>query len=138
MKMSDAFPSKYLKATDLNGNRVRVTIDRVVFEDIGQGEDKDRKPVLYFKGKEKGVVMNKTNATNIALMYGDEMDDWTGVDVELFSAMVDFQGRSVEAIRIRPMRPVVKAGAANNQAAGPPAGHPAAMDEDVPFAPNFD
>lgn len=136
MKMSDAFPSKYLKAADLNGARVRVTIDRVVFEEIGQGEDKDRKPVLYFKGKEKGVVMNKTNATNIALMYGDEMDDWAGVSVELFPAMVDFQGRSVEAIRIRPIRPDVKQPAAAMTGAapsGPPTGHPANLDDDIPF-----
>jgi arabinogalactan endo-1,4-beta-galactosidase len=131
MKVSEAFPSKYLKASDLQGRKVKVTISHVEFEDIGQGADKNRKPVLYFVGKEKGVVMNKTNANNIAMMYGDETDDWQGVEVELFEAMVDFQGQSKPAIRVRPLPPTRKQPAPAE--AGPPAGHPASMDSDVPF-----
>lgn len=126
MRVSDVFPSNYLKAADLNGRTVRVTMDRVEVEQIGT----DRKPVLYFQGKEKGVVLNKTNASNIALMFGENMDDWRGSEVELFPAMVDFQGRSVEAIRIRPVRPTRPA-APPPQA---PAGNGArALDDDIPF-----
>lgn len=136
MKVSDAFPSKFLKAADLNGRTVRVKICEVKFEEIGQGDDKSRKPVIYFHGKEKGVALNKTNATNIALMYGDEMEDWIDAEVDLFPAMVDFQGRSVEAIRVKPVRPQRQTASA--PAGGPPAGHPANLDDDVPFAPQFD
>jgi hypothetical protein len=123
-RVSDVFPSNYLKAGDLQGRTLRVTMDRVEVEQIGQ----DRKPVLYFRNKQKGVVLNKTNATNIALMFGEDMDDWGGSDVELFPTMVDYQGRSVEAIRIRPVRP-------QKQAA--PAAAPARaaddLNDDVPF-----
>lgn len=97
MRMSAAFPSNYLRAADLQGRNVTVTIDRVAMEDIGG----DHKPVLYFRGKEKGMVLNKTNGNNISAAYGDETDDWAGGEIVLFPTMVDFQGRSVEAIRVR-------------------------------------
>jgi len=97
MNINDTFPSNFLKAADLNGGQPTVTISHVAIEDIGD----DRKPVLYFVGKEKGIVLNKTNATNISGAYGPETDDWTGKKVTLFTSWVDFQGKSVEAIRIR-------------------------------------
>jgi hypothetical protein len=104
MKISSAFPSSYLKAADLDGRTVSVKIDRVEMETVGD----DSKPVLYFQGKDKGVVLNKTNANNIVALFGDDTDDWVGQEVSLYPAMVDFQGRSVEAIRIKP-RPAKKA-----------------------------
>ena len=98
-KVSEAFPGKYLKAADLNNRTVKATIEKVEFEEIGQ--DKRRKPVLYFKGAEKGIVLNKTNATEIAAANGDEMDTWAGKEIELFSQMVPYQGQNVAAIRVR-------------------------------------
>jgi hypothetical protein len=65
----------------------------------------DTKPVLFFQGKTRGVVLNKTNATNIAVAYGDDTDHWAGKEVILYEAMVDYQGRSVAAIRLRSPQP---------------------------------
>lgn len=101
MKISSAFPSNYLKASDLQDRNVMVKMDRVEVEKIGD----DEKPVLYFVGKDKGMVLNKTNASNIAHVYGDDTDDWRDQELVLFSAMVDFQGKSVEAIRVRAPQP---------------------------------
>ena len=97
MKISSAFPSDYLKACDLQGRAVTVTMSHVSMAEIG-GEPK---PILYFHGKEKGLVVNKTNAGKIAEMFGDDTDDWTGGEIILYEAMVDFQGRTVPAIRVR-------------------------------------
>jgi arabinogalactan endo-1,4-beta-galactosidase len=97
MKMSEEFPSKYLKAADLQGREVRVTMAHVEREKIGE----DSKPVLYFKGKDKGVVLNKTNAGTISDAYGDDTDDWYDQPLILFSVMVDFQGKVAPAIRCR-------------------------------------
>ncbi len=97
--VSEAFPSKYLKAADLNNRTVKVSINRVVFEEIGQ--NKDKKPILYFNGAEKGLVLNKTNATTIGDVYGEQMDGWSGKEIELFSMMVPFNGQNVPAIRVR-------------------------------------
>ena len=40
MKISSAFPSPYLKASDLNGKPWDVKIRTVVMEDLGQGSGK--------------------------------------------------------------------------------------------------
>jgi hypothetical protein len=97
MKMSEEFPSKFLKAADLQGREVRVTMQNVEREKIGD----DFKPVLYFKGKDKGVVLNKTNAGTISDSYGDDTEDWFDQPLILFSVMVDFQGKVGPAIRCR-------------------------------------
>lgn len=95
--INEAFPSNYLKAADLQGRQVTVTMDRAEYEKIGD----DRKLILFFKGKEKGMVLNKTNANNIGALYGPNTDDWNGEEIVLFEAMVDFQGKTVPAIRVR-------------------------------------
>lgn len=99
MRISSAFPSKYLKAADLDGRQVTVTISHVDMEDVATGEEP--KPVLYFDGKEKGVVLNKTNANVLSMAYGDDTDDWTGQKITLFEAMVSYQGNTVAAIRMK-------------------------------------
>ncbi len=97
MKVSDAFPSNYLKATDFTDGPALLIMDRTEFETIGD----DRKMILFFQGKEKGLVCNKTNANTIAAIYGDDTDDWKGKEIVLFEAYVDFQGKSVPSIRVR-------------------------------------
>lgn len=101
MKVSDAFPSKYIAAADLNNRNVRVNIARVKLEKIGD----DTKPVIYFRGQTKGLVCNKTNGKAIAASYGDEMDEWIGSELILFPIMTDYQGKPVEAVRVRAPQP---------------------------------
>lgn len=98
MKISNAFPSKYMKAGDLNDRPALFVMNRVEIEDVG-GEDK--KPVLYFSKQQKGLVLNRTNSKVISLAYGDDTDDWEGKEIVLFPAMVEFKGDTVEAIRVR-------------------------------------
>lgn len=95
--INDLYPSKYLKAHDLRGKTVKATINHVLVEKIGS----DTKPVLYFKGKEKGMVLNKTNAFTVSQAFGMDTDDWGGGEIEIFAAFVDFQGKQVEGLRIR-------------------------------------
>jgi hypothetical protein len=97
MKMSEIFPSKYLKASDLGGREIKVIMQNVEIEKLGD----DEKPVLYFKGKEKGLVLNKTNGITISAAYGDDCEDWFDQPIILFSAMVTFQNQTGPAIRCR-------------------------------------
>jgi len=129
MRISEAFPSNYLKASDLQSRNVLVKIDRAEYEMIGQ----DKKMVLYFQGKEKGMVCNKTNANNIAHLYGEETDDWHGHEIVLFEAMVDYQGKTVPAIRVRaPQRkPTPPQTAPKRMAKADAAG--ADMNDEIPF-----
>jgi hypothetical protein len=97
MKISSAFPSDYLRAADLQGRAVTVTMAHVNMEKVGN----DQKPILYFQGKERGLVLNVTNAKKIAEIYGDDTENWTGAKIVLYEAMVDFKGDTVAAIRVR-------------------------------------
>jgi hypothetical protein len=99
MKTSQAFPSKYLKAADLNGKAHLVKISEVVQEEVGQ--NKDLKLVAYFHGKQKGMVLNKTNADTIASKHGDETDNWDGAEIELYPGTATFQGQVVPSLKVR-------------------------------------
>ena len=105
MNMNDVYPSKYIKASDLQGKEVTVTIDRVEMEVLGEGANQQNKPVIYFQGKERGMVCNKTNANSISAAYGFESNDWRGKQIVLFAAWIEFQGKSDWAIRVRPPTP---------------------------------
>lgn len=94
------FPSHYLKASDLGDSQPVVTIDRLDIEPIGR--QKEMKPVLYFVGKEKGLVLNKTNARKIADLAGSkDTEDWAGTRIKLYATEVEFQGEPMESIRVK-------------------------------------
>ncbi len=101
MKISNAFPSKWLKVEDLNKKDVTVVIDHVQMEDMGSGENAEEKPVVYFMGAKKGLALNKTNAQTVAMFHGDDTDHWHGKKIILYPAMTSFQGRMVPCIRVR-------------------------------------
>jgi len=98
MKLSEAFPSNYLKSDDLQGNDVTVVIAGAEMEMVGS----ERKLVLTFQGKKKSMICNKTNAGRIAYLYGDDTDGWTGREIVLTSEFVEYQGKTVKGLRIKP------------------------------------
>ncbi len=56
---------------------------------------------LFFVGKDKGLVLNKTNFNVIADITGEaDSDDWPGKRITLYATKVDYQGRRVDAIRV--------------------------------------
>ena len=105
MDINGAFPSKYIKASDLNGKSIKVCIDAVVMEEVGQGKDVEEKPVMYFRDKKKGMVLNVTNSRMIADKFGGETDGWSGREIELYADRVPFGGNIVDAIRVRHVVP---------------------------------
>ena len=108
MNINQAFPSKFLKAADLNDLSVNVTIKGVKMEQVGS--DGDIKPVVYFNEQAKGLVLNKTNTTKIIKIAGSsETDEWTGSTVQIYPTETEFAGETVECIRVRePKKPKVQ------------------------------
>lgn len=105
MRITDAFPSKYLKASDAEESDLLLTIVRVKMETIGQGAKAEQKPVVYFKEVEKGMVLNKTNAKMIEkIAKSDDTDDWPNVKVRVIATEVEFQGDLVMSLRIREVK----------------------------------
>lgn len=133
MRISEAYPSKYLKAADLDGQDRTVSIRACIQEELGQGSEMEVKPVLYFDGGQKGLVLNKTNAQAIAEDFGDDTEAWTGREIVLFVQKVTFQGKLTPAIRVRVQKtapqPVVQ------RAPAPPAPEPdaAPLNDEIPW-----
>ena len=100
--INDLFPSRWLKAADLKGREPVLTIRKVAYEPVGQA--KTMKAIVYFERVEKGLVLNKTNATRIVQIAGSGViEEWVGVQIKLYSTQVEFQGDLTDAIRIRPV-----------------------------------
>jgi hypothetical protein len=97
MDLNSVFGGDTLKAADLQGTEPTVTIAAVEAKKFDNGN----KLILKFVGKKKALVANKTNSKRIAMMYGNDTDDWVGKPITLYVDIVDFQGEPTEAIRVR-------------------------------------
>ena len=130
MIIDSAFPSKYLRAADIGeGQSVSVVMSDVKIESITEsGNPEDDKPVLYFEGKQKGLVLNKTNAATIAVAFGNETNGWTRRSIEFFGSTTPFSGRIVPCIRVR-----AQAQAATEPISVPVAPHKPLDDSQIPF-----
>lgn len=65
------------------------------------GREKSIKPIIYFKGQEKGFCCNKTNANTIKKTLGTaDTDEWAGKTIRLYSTEVQFGDEMVESIRV--------------------------------------
>lgn len=102
MKITDIFPSKYVKAADLNGKPVTLTIKKLVMEEmLNHGNEKEVKPVLYFEKATKGFVLNRTNGFIIGALYSVETDNWVGKRITIYPTKVRAFGSMQDAIRVR-------------------------------------
>lgn len=102
MRISDIFPSKYVKAADLQGRPVILAIKDVRVEEMtNHSNEKERKAVVYFEKATKGLVLNRTNAQIIANLYGNETDHWRGKRVTLYPTRVKAFGTMQYCIRVK-------------------------------------
>lgn len=134
MELSTVFGGATLKAADLQGREPTVIIASVEMKKFDNGN----KLVITFEGKDKALVCNKTNANRIAHYYGTNTDNWIGQELTLYTDLVDFQGKPVEAIRVRgarkqqpAQRAVPSRVAQSHQAPPPPLDE--AVGDDIPF-----
>lgn len=103
------YDREFIYAFNLEGRDVTVTIENVKLgELVGTSGKKSKKPVVYFKGSEKGLALCVTNGRTIAAMYGNKTEDWVGKRITMFPTHTQFGGQTVECIRIRPIVPAAK------------------------------
>lgn len=100
------FDQPYVGAWDLNGKDVTVTISKVAGGEVmGDGGRKSRKLILYFEGKDKPMVCNKTNGKTIAALYGNDASDWIGKSITLYPTTTTMGSETKDCIRVRPRVP---------------------------------
>lgn len=102
MDIDSAYPGKYLKATDVPESGVTWTIKTVRIEELGQGDEAEQKPVVYFNENETGLSLNKTNKEIIKALYGRMTENWTGKPVIVYNDVtVMNKGQRVGGVRLR-------------------------------------
>lgn len=102
MNINDAFPSKFLKASDLEGQPAELTIKEVKIEEV---DDEESRPIVYFSDASKGLCLNRTNAAVIADSLGEETNNWAGKKIVVFPDKTPFKGKVVDCIRCRVPQP---------------------------------
>lgn len=87
--VSELFPSPWLKAEDLKGQAVVVTIEAVTVENLRQFDGTQaQKVVVAFKSAKKRLILNKTQALRLAeLTRSEVIDDWVEKRVTLKPAV---------------------------------------------------
>jgi hypothetical protein len=98
------FPTKYVKADELKGRDVTVTVASIVKEhvQVRGGVAKDCW-VIAFTETPKLFIVNKTNAETIAKATGTEQaSEWVGKRITLYPTKTECKGETVDCIRIRP------------------------------------
>jgi hypothetical protein len=64
------------------------------------------KPVLYFRGAKKGLILSAHNAHTIGTLYGPETEEWVGRRITLYVERgVEAFGRFYDVVRVRPVAP---------------------------------
>lgn len=104
MKISDLFPSKYMKGDDLGGKAWSFKIKEVRMEEMHdkQANKKAKKPVVYFHGPRKGLILNRTIAEQIAKATGqDDTDNWPGHLVTIHPVTITAFGETHLVIRVK-------------------------------------
>lgn len=106
-----SFDYKYTGAYELQPNEEKVvTIKKVCKEEVNSTDGKKSMClVAYFEESSKPMVLNKTNCKTIEKIYSPFTDDWIGKKITVFAQKVKAFGDTVDALRIRPTRPVEKA-----------------------------
>jgi hypothetical protein len=116
------FDNKYLGSWDLpEGRDCSVVIERVEAGVLtSQGGRSDKKPIVFFEGKSKGMALNKTNAKAVAGMYGNDTRKWAGKPIAIYVTQTSSPEGVVPCIRVRPTPPKRSRSQTNGAAHEPP------------------
>lgn len=89
MNIGEVFPSKYLRGADLPaGKGALVQIETIVLESFWDAESKSniKKPVVFFTGHSKGMILSKSLAYKIAeLLNSQDTEGWRGRTIVIYT-----------------------------------------------------
>lgn len=79
----ELYPGRFIKAADLKGQNVTLTIAAVDLEELEGDKGKQIKGVVEFERTEKMLALNKTNGICLKEMFGKKVQEWVGKRVTL-------------------------------------------------------
>ena len=125
MKWSDF--ERYLKAEHLGGRRVTATITKVTTEITHPNGRPEETPVIYFAGKQRGLILTPHNRATLKEIFGNDVAACVGKAVQLEAVPMDVAGKHTMPVRIFPA-PQPPPTAPAVPPAPPPAPQPAPTD----------
>lgn len=82
--VNDLFPSRFLRADDLQGKVFELAIENVTIEELNGLQGKHWAAILWLKGAKKGLVLNKTQASAMQRISGtDVIERWQGLRISV-------------------------------------------------------
>lgn len=91
----------YIEGQNLVDKMMTLTICKIQTEKMKDHKGRDaEKYVLYFRETKKGLVLNKTNAKRIAILYGCQTGEWDGKQITLYAEEVKAFGEIHNAVRV--------------------------------------
>jgi hypothetical protein len=81
---SELYPGRFIKAGELLGKKVTLTIADIDLEELVGDNGPQVKCVISFKETQKKHVACKTNGLCIKAMFGKKLSDWVGKRITLF------------------------------------------------------
>ena len=89
-----------------DGKDMIVQVKDVRIETVQNQQGKEDKPVLFFDGDVKPLILNTTNMKAIEKVCGSPyMDEWVGKKLQLYVTMVSAFGSTTDAVRVREFPP---------------------------------
>lgn len=92
----DLYPGRFLKAGQLHGKKVTLTIASVDVDELESDKGKKVKGVVTFKETTFQLALNRTNGLCLKAMFGRKLSDWPGKRCTLFAS----QWNGEECIRV--------------------------------------
>ena len=93
--------SRFFKAADVQAEK-KLRIKDVTEEEIGVGQDKQKKLVVWFDNDPRGLVLNKTNNRTLRGAFGDDCAGWKGKIIVVYPTTDEFRGRMVPSQSAHP------------------------------------
>lgn len=85
----ELYPGRFIKASDLKGKKVTLTMSKVRVEELVGDKGPQMKGIINFEGKDKALALNKTNGLCLKAMFGRKVQEWVGHKVTLFASTWD-------------------------------------------------
>ena len=91
----------YLKAAYLKNAIVPAIVDRIEFQTVHPRPGQEEiKPVMYFQGKQKGLILTSTNQDFLRDHFGDDITASYGKPITLRAIQKKVAGRMIDTILI--------------------------------------
>ena len=96
------FDYRFISGEDLLDKDATLTIKEIGIDEAFNGKTKEDVVCVSFEETDKMLVLNRTNAKHLTLMFGTpSVDNWIGNKITLTCQTVQAFGQSVLAVRIK-------------------------------------